>query len=173
MLTDVRDVVFQNDPFDFEIGDQVHGFLEDERYTLGSERHNRAWLTSAYGEDVANALADKPICCSGVTIGSRGAVVGYLEAIVKELLKLRTQVAGIDQGVHNYVLHTGRVPRFTVVSNWTGPVLTLALVPPEEVASAARNGRLNANVLHQYNHHAILRDRVQREFASAGYAASS
>jgi hypothetical protein len=166
MLTDVRDVFFQRDPFDFDIGNRVNCFLEDERQTLGSERHNRAWLTTAYGEEVARSLADKPISCSGVTIGSRDAVFEYLRVLVGELLELRTQSVGIDQGVHNYVLHRELVPRSALLRNWDGPVLTLALVPPAEVEAAARNGRLNANVLHQYNHHPQLSARLLHELVA-------
>jgi hypothetical protein len=156
MLTDVRDVFFQRDPFDFDVGDSVNCFLEDESRTLATEPHNRNWLVEAYGKAVLRTLGDKAISCSGVTIGPRERILAYLEVMTRELLKLSHQATGIDQGVHNYVLHQGLVPSVRLIRNGEGPVLTLALVPRPEIEAAMEKGSLDANVLHQYYRHPRL-----------------
>jgi hypothetical protein len=154
MLTDVRDVFFQRDPFDFDLGGNVNCFLEDERETLGTQHYNREWLLAAYGEEALRTLGDKAISCSGVTIGPREPMLAYLRVMTRELLQLSRQSVGIDQGVHNYVVYNGLVPNVRLFRNGEGPVLTLALVPRSEIETALeQGGRLNANVLHQYNHH--------------------
>jgi hypothetical protein len=165
MVTDVRDVFFQRDPFDFEIGEEVHCFLEDERQTLATERFDRNWLLIAYGEETLRELGDKPISCSGITIAPRNAMLNYLRVMTAELLRLRRQIAGIDQGVHNYAIHRGLVPRARLVRNGDGPVFTVALVPQEETDAAIDQGRLDANVVHQYQHHARLKETLLQRLA--------
>jgi hypothetical protein len=153
MLTDVRDVLFQSDPFEQDLGPGVCFFLEDERLTLGSEPHNRIWLERAYGKEIANELARLEISCSGVTIGTRGAVIDYLRAIVAELLRIPGKVwnGGGDQAVHNYIVRRGLVPQARLVGNGEGPVLTLGTVPHDEVGTSVQ-----AAVVHQYDRHPRL-----------------
>jgi len=160
MLTDVRDVFFQRDPFDFDVGQDVHVFLEDERYTLGSERYDREWLLTAYGEEALHELGDKPISCSGITIAPREQMLAYLRVMTEHLLSLARQTVGIDQGVHNYVIHTGLVSRARLVPNGEGPVFTAGLVPQADVDTALDEGRIDANVVHQYQHHPRLAEML-------------
>ena len=162
MVTDVRDVFFQQDPFDFDIGDDANFFLEDDRHTLGSERYDREWLLTAYGEQALRELADKLISCSGITIASREAMLGYLRVMTDELLRLPRQTVGIDQGVHNYVIHKGLLPGSRLFRNGEGPVFTVGLAPHDEIDAALDEGRLDANVVHQYQHHARLAETLLR-----------
>lgn len=153
MVTDVRDVFFQHDPFAFDIGDQVHCFLEGT--TIGGQRHNREWVERAYGLDVARALADKPASCSGTTIGSSRAMLGYLRAMIEQLVAL-PQFSGMDQPVHNYLIHTGRLENVKLHENRDSPVATLATVPKEDVINALPDGFDHVNVFHQYDRHPPL-----------------
>lgn len=161
MLTDVRDVVFQSDPFERDLGPGVHCFLEDERQTLGSQRQNRDWLVQAYGERVAAELADCPISCSGVTIGNYDAVLEYLRVLTDGLLGLPRQFEGIDQAVHNYVLQRGLVPNAQLIANGEGPVLTLGIVPRDEVGTS-----VSAAIVHQYDRHPALAAALRRNLGS-------
>jgi hypothetical protein len=163
MLSDVRDVVFQSNPFEREIGDELLCFLEDERLTLGTERHNRKWLQTAFGDTVAMELAAEPIVCAGVTIGPRAAMLDYLKVMVTFLLGLRAQRIGLDQAVHNYVLHRRLVPHARLVPNGQGLVATLGLVPAEAVGALVDG----AAVLHQYDRHPALQAALVRRFAPA------
>jgi hypothetical protein len=165
MLTDVRDVFFQRDPFDFEVGEVANCFLEDDRHTLASESYDRGWLLAAYGEETLHELGDKPISCSGITIGPREAMLDYVRVMVDELLRLPRQYAGIDQGVHNYVLYKELVPRARLIRNGDGPVFTVGLVPHAEIDALIEAGRLNSNVVHQYPHHAGLKETLLRQLA--------
>ncbi len=153
MLTDVRDVLFLRDPFRFDVGDAVCCFLEDERQTLGTQWMNRGWLEAAYGSDVADSLADRAISCSGVTIGSARAVQAYLAVMVRELARLPRQPSGIDQGVHNYVVHSGHVPEVRPLGNDTGPVLTIGIMSDEDAEKLVLARLDDANVVHQYDRH--------------------
>jgi hypothetical protein len=158
MLSDVYDVFFQRDPFAFDIGDDVHVFLEDDRQTLAVERYHRDWLRVAYGDETLRELGDKPISCSGITIAGREEMLAYLRVMTEELLKVPQQTVGIDQGVHNYVIHKRLLPRVRQVRNGVGAVFTVAHVPSEEIDSALDEGRVDANAVHQYQHHARLKE---------------
>lgn len=155
MVTDVRDVYFQLDPFAFDVGDRLHCFLEHEGTTLGGQRHNRDWLQRAYGMDVARALADEWASCSGTTIGSARAMLGYLRAMVEQLVAL-PQFDGIDQPAHNYLIYTGRLPNVELGKNFESAVATLSLVPKEDVIRALPHGLDHVNVFHQYDRHPPL-----------------
>jgi hypothetical protein len=153
MLTDVADVYFQRSPFDFGVGTRVNCFLEDPRETLASEPANRYWLVTAYGEAAVAELGSRPISCSGVTIGPFGAIVAYLRVMANSLMKLPRQHPGIDQAVHNYVIHMGLAANVNFVANGEGPVLTLGIMPPDEVAAALPDGYADVPILHQYDRH--------------------
>lgn len=165
MVTDVRDVFFQRDPFDFDVGDAANFFLEDARHTLGSERYDREWLLTAYGDEALRELGDRLISCSGITIAPRYAMLVYLRVMTAELLRLPRQTVGIDQGVHNYVIHKGLVPRARLIRNGEGPVFTVGLAPHEEIDAALDAACFDANVVHQYQHHARLAETLLQRLA--------
>lgn len=155
MLTDVRDVLFLGDPFDFDIGETAHFFLEEEGRTLGSQVNNTGWIVGAYGQSGLDELRHRPISCAGVTIGSAPAIVGYLETMIAELMKLSRQFHGMDQGVHNYVVHHGLAPG-AVTGNSEGPVLTVGIME-EAAAVALLSSRAEmVKVVHQYDRHPAL-----------------
>jgi hypothetical protein len=166
MLTDVRDVVFLGSPFDFDIDGSVHCFLEDEDRTLDSTVNNRGWLIGAYGESALAELAHRPISCSGITIGAAPAVLCYLEAMVESLAQLPRQFRGMDQGVHNYVLHKGLVAGARFTGNSDGPVLTVGIMPGDKASSLLRQRLSDVKVIHQYDRHAdvaqVLANELER-----------
>jgi hypothetical protein len=162
MLTDVRDVVFLRSPFDFPIGDRVHCFLEDARYAIRDQVNNSGWLAGAYGVEELERIGDRPISCSGVTIGAADAVLEYLEAMVDDLARLPWQWKGMDQGVHNHLLHTGRIARAALVPNADGPVLTVGLMLREDALAALEGGSPQLAVVHQYDRHPDVAARLEK-----------
>ena len=162
MLTDVRDVFFQADPFAFDLGDVLNCFLEDSAETLGTQPHNRKWLQAAFGGDVVQEMSGRPIVCAGVTVGPRELVVQYLEVMADFLLRLPHQSVGLDQAVHNYVLHKGLVPGARLIPNGDGIVSTLGIVPDERVSEL-----LSSAVLHQYDRHPAVAARLLHSLGTA------
>jgi hypothetical protein len=161
MLSDVRDVLFLGNPFDFEIGDHVNCFLEHETYRLRDQVNNRGWLVGGFGQSALDELGDRPISCAGVTIGTSSAVLGYLATTTRQLVELRRQFNGMDQGVHNYLLHKGLVPDARLLGNEDGPVLTVGLMEHEEAEELVRRRAHEAKVVHQYDRHPGLADTIQ------------
>lgn len=128
LLTDVRDVIFQAEPFSFSWGAGVNATLEDRRMTIGSCPYVRRWISGHLGESSWEALRGRPISCSGTTLADYDAMVDYLERLTALLTPYepeRERMAGYDQGVHNHLIHNGLLPRVTLHDN-AGPILTLA-----------------------------------------------
>jgi hypothetical protein len=159
MLTDVRDVIFQSDPFNFRIGDKLCCFAEREGATLGQSPLNSEWLERAFGTDTLDQLRDKSIVCSGITIGQSNLVLAYSAKMVDLFLSAhgwQGATPGLDQAVHNYLIYKGLLPAIEVYPNDAGPVFTLAIEKSVSVNGSGRivNKRgMVPNVVHQYDRH--------------------
>lgn len=112
MLIDSRDAVFQTDPFkglpreDDEQAEsgQLYFFEENaEATTIGQSQFNSRWLKTAYGVDNVSSFFDKPVVCSGSTMGEQVAIEAYLRAMVVQFDETHCKVKGCDQGFHNYL----------------------------------------------------------------------
>ena len=172
MISDVKDVVFQRSPFEIEREAPLECFLESERYRIGTCPINRRLVETAYGPDTLNRIANEPISCSGVTIGSYPAMLEYLRLMMRALADLRRQYGGIDQGVHNVLLHGGMFPEARKVANDRGAVMTLGYVLPEEMVFDDQDRLLSADgfivpVLHQYDRHPMLEKRMNQLYPLA------
>lgn len=179
MLADVRDIVFQRDPFDFDMEGRLCCFLEAECATLGSSFINAGWVAAAYGKEVLEKMAHFPVSCSGTTMGPLTRVREYVQTMTKELNAAAERVPfimhvipGIDQAVHNYLLHTGSFGEVNVLSNEHGPIWTMNYVSDDSVRFSERGLLVNEdavefNVLHQYDRRPQLAARV---FRSLGFA---
>jgi hypothetical protein len=173
LITDVRDVLFQADPFSgFKGGLLV--FEEDGKFLLADEKlHNAPWVEELFGPEALAKIGRFPILCSGTIMGSVESMIRYLIEFEKLLRRARTVgTGGSDQGLHNYLCRAILDPWFQVSTNGTGPVLTMT---PSLQAGAdfqvSSNGQiLNANglpvpVLHQYDRHLELAAGLLRKLA--------
>lgn len=169
LLSDVRDVVFQGDPFAHPWAEAVNAVLEDRRMTVGTCPHAARWITGHLGRAAWEAIADRPISCSGTTVAGHAAMLDYLERLTALLAPYepgRPMMAGYDQGVHNHLLHTGRLVGAVATDN-AGPVLTLGYRRGDPDLDPAGNILNDAGgiplIVHQYDRkpalHALVRAR--------------
>ncbi len=124
MLTDLRDVVFQRDPFDEPVSG-LELYLEDNSVRIGNEIFNTRWIRHLYGASELERLRGRPVSCSGTVVGTRDAIICYLGEMVGEIVWRRRPMGSHDQGVHNMLLHRGRFGSPTIVPNGHGRVLTM------------------------------------------------
>lgn len=158
LLTDLRDVYFQRDPF-AEPVDELEVYLEDESIRIGEEAFNTRWIRDLYGGAEVERLRGSLVSCSGTVVGTRDGVVAYLDEMSREIVRYRRPMGSHDQGVHNVLLRSGRLPRATVAPNGHGRVLTVGAMAAYE--RAADGTVLNADgsvpaILHQWDRHAEL-----------------
>lgn len=158
LLTDARDVYFQDNPFrDFnEPG--VCFFLEDTRHTLGTNAANRKMIEMTYGRNIVEQIAGKPISCAGTTMGQAPAILDYLNRMLRHLFEAlwMHRVCINDQGVHNYLAHVEMKDLSRRFENEHGRVHTMGLCQPEDFHFDAEGRLINADgsvipILHQYD----------------------
>ena len=170
LITDVRDVIFQADPFAFPWPDGVNCTLEDRRMTIGRCPHNVHWIREQQGEGALRLVQDRPISCSGTTVADHDAMVNYLETLTARLLPYAggERMAGYDQGVHNSLVHGGALPDLTLHDN-SGPILTLGYTrgePSLDSKGVVLNERGERPVIvHQYDRKPKLFRSVRQRYA--------
>ncbi|MEI6322447.1 MAG: hypothetical protein WCP60_05020 [bacterium] len=158
LLTDARDVIFQDDPFrDFD-EPGVCFFMEDARYTLGNESKCRHMVEASYGTAIADQMGHLPISCAGTTMGPSPAILEYLDLMLDHLFTTRWmhRVCVNDQGIHNYLAHYTLKDRSKQFVNEHGRIHTMGLCKPEDFHFNSEGLMINANgslipVLHQYD----------------------
>lgn len=127
VLTDVRDVFFQRDPFvtAAQLNMQHPLMLFEETENLD----NTHWLTDFPVKLCRDFIVGQtPVLCSGSTMGSREGILGYLSEITTEFEywaarpKCRIDMPGDDQSIHNYLFYSGRLKNAITVPHRTGPI---------------------------------------------------
>ncbi len=174
LICDIRDIVFQADPFaDATEAPELEAFLEgrDSTDTIGKNHYNRNWINLLYGAAMVDKLKDKPVSCSGTTIGTGEGMLRYCRAMATELAKHNQPLGPCDQGMHNVLLHTGQLDPVTVRQNGCSSVLTVGGFKSGQLQPDAQERVLNEDgsvpaVLHQYDRHANLKQWAARRFGS-------
>jgi len=166
LLTDSRDVLLQEDPFD-RIGDGLVSGVEEK--TIGDCPHNSYWIEQIYGPAVLSRMSHRKIVCSGVTIGPVYKMEPYLVAMCAEMWKHLARAAAspyFDQGIHNYLIYGKRVP-LELSENPAGIIATLFYEDRSNIQTDVATGRLVVRgmlpaIVHQYDRHADLATFVRQ-----------
>ncbi len=166
MLADIRDILFQRDPFDFEKPPGLCVFLEDRCQTIGSNHSNSTWMRDGFGAEVLAELSDKSIFCAGAVFGSPAVLRDFLEQSL-ELYHLKKNGELIDQAAFNYLLYKQPPKAWQIFDNDNGPVLTMSNMKPGQFCFNEQDLMVNAagrvfNVLHQYDRHPELAPQLLR-----------
>ena len=180
LITDVRDVLFQSDPFRALTEHGLAASIETRRYTVASEPHNAAWVLEAYGAEMLERIGASPASCVGVTYGERPAMLAYLDLMSREILELPSAAArrgGADTAIHNVLLWTGRLGSVQPLETLASPVATLNGIPEDELAIGESGRLLNRDgsepsVVHQYDRSPSVAPALLRALADITRAAS-
>lgn len=164
MLADIRDILFQNDPFAFDIPEGLSVFMEDASQTIGTCPFTSSWIRHGFGRAVLKELWNERIFCSGAIFGTPMAMRDYF-AQVLQLYYMRKTGRTIDQGTHNYILYKQPPPKVHRFENDDGPVLTMGYIDPASLHFNGRGLLVNSagrafNTLHQYDRHPELAQRL-------------
>ena len=74
---------------------------------IGQSSFNSNWIKNAYGDKALASMAEKPIICSGSTMGEKVAIESYLRAVVQQFDDTKCKLKGCDQGFHNFLYYSG------------------------------------------------------------------
>jgi len=169
MMTDVRDVWFQLDPFSWMSGRKgVFCFEEDEARTIGQCPSNREMMYEAVGPKNSSLVETRQISCAGVTFGTRNEIMNYLKKFCEVAFKAYAPKTstGSDQGIHNWIIYQESIPELAIINN-AGPVFTMGLCKGSNIV-LSKNGHIMSSmlgsmvpvVLHQYDRFSKVRNTL-------------
>ena len=135
LLTDTRDVVFQNDLFKNKFKKSINFFLEDAKILRDSR--NSRWLKRTVGENNFEKIKRKTISCSGTTIGNYNQILKYSILMKKYLvlypykrplrhLIVFKKVEPYDQAIHNYLIYNNFFNNLELHKNGFSKICTTA-----------------------------------------------
>lgn len=160
LLTDVRDVVFQAEPFG-PPPRRLEVFVEYENGGLGDHAFNMKHLSALVGEEMAASLADKPCICVGTVLGPRDDILRFCRLLLMLAAIPRSEMGGAfgaDQAACNLAVHLDLI-RTNIQPNYRR-VATLGLTPGDRLKFVNDrivnpDGSVSA-IVHQHDRHAHL-----------------
>lgn len=169
LLSDARDVLFQCDPFEDAPDTLICG---EEPVTLKDCHVNSVWFEYVYSNRLLEEFGSARVLCSGVTLGTFDQVVAYANAMAAEIDAHFSTVlarAGLDQAIHNKLLHGDRILPFVASRNGEEWIATLHYSTLNEFqfdeldGLRTKNGR-RVRIVHQYDRHAALTRWIDRQY---------
>lgn len=132
LYLDVRDSFFQRDPFGPDMP-PVAGLQVYQEHETHRTSH---WFVAEPLQKCKGVYYDEPNLCSGSTVGTRAAMLRYLEIMYAEILEwLSTDDCTFsDQPVHNYLYYSGQLPFARSVENQSeGSVVNTVYIAANDI----------------------------------------
>ena len=173
LAADIRDVVFQADPF-CNLPDRcLWLFQENRALSIADDYPNTCWIETAYGQPGLLQVGQRGILCSGIILASTDLYLRMSEVYNNEIIRLTPRISGMfgpDQAILAHLYWTGRFPDAELKQNFESPVANLHLEPAERFRFDDADRLLNNDgkpiaVLHQFDRHAILDERIARQMS--------
>lgn len=172
LLIDVRDSYFQSNPFYIlpkEKRSVLYVFKGVESVSIGDCGWNGGWVKDCFGDKTLSEIGRKNIICSGVSIGTTDVAYTYLTLMNDILMGKREsdlsvgskfpkcERNGVDQGVHNVLVHKNVIQNVEIKSESDGLVVNMqgrtAIVDERRVTNS--KGVLFP-IVHQYDRYPDL-----------------
>ena len=166
LITDVRDVIFQADPFHFEVEDCICVAMENFRLPIGSCKWTKGWLLAGFGAEALDRVRDAEMSCAGTTLAPVVEMQRYLRTLLGMIQRMEDASACADQAAHNLLLHGGRLAPVKRLYNFYGPILTAGTEPEHWFNDRGELINLDGsviNIVHQYDRHPRLLRHFRRK----------
>lgn len=149
-ICDIRDLVFQKDPFDYDGYSKINYFCEND--PINRSNINSYILKRAGGEDALKKYGDNLVSCAGTTIGDSNEILKYLKFMSENLVSGNP----IDQGQHNFFFYSGKIKESKCFHNFFGPILTISNLNKSKIKFDSQGNVINndgsiINIIHQYD----------------------
>jgi hypothetical protein len=155
LTSDVRDVVFQGNPFDHFTDDDLQ--FSTEPIKIGEcTIHNAKWIKDIYGDEVLDEVKDNVVLCAGVVGGTKEGILKLCDLIIEEGQRLKeiNKLTFTDQASLNVLYGQGKCPESTL--HLTGDD-AMATMHHAKTLTFDREGYLLSNngnkiaMVHQYD----------------------
>ena len=161
ILSDTRDLVYQGNPFDFLVGNELE--LTTEVKTIKECPHwNTRWVLTMYGEEVFESVKDQKIICGGYMCGKRSGVIKLCEMMVEESKNYPKTIPGqppifVDQSAMNVFYKQGKFPSTTLHNTGEPFVATIGgsmgTTKLDQEGFLVNEDGTRPAVVHQYDRH--------------------
>ena len=171
LTTDIRDVIFQNDLFNYYKDNKsfIGISLEDE--TLNQET-NKIWIINFAGEEKHRLIKNERVICFGSIWGSVDKIL-QLSNILWE--RIKNNKNSTDQGIGNYLFYYEKIFNNCLIkSDNYGPVINIGFTKREKIFMNSNDNILNfkgkiASVIHQYDRKLDIRFKIKRKYVYMVY----
>lgn len=180
LIIDVRDSVFQADPFIKLVkGKSIfYAFEEGRNRLVGDCQWNREWINDCFGTEILYRTNDHKILCSGVSLASKDTALVYLKLMSQIILGIsgignfpNCERNGVDQGIYNVLIHQ-------VLRNYSFNIPNIKILPDENgIVVNMQNGatHFNAkyivtndgkpiNIVHQYDRNNVVKNLIFHQY---------
>jgi len=134
LITDSRDVFFQNNPFSFFYNNKLNFFLENE--LIKNSSVNSKWISRTVGKKFLKNLKNNYISNCGQIIGEYQHVLNYCNEMDRNIflfkykpsfhsIVFKRKINAWDQGIHNYLVYSNILKNIGFYSNKEGNVANL------------------------------------------------
>lgn len=170
MLTDIRDVIFQREPFSNSFNDSICFFLEDPVQTFSYSELNYKWLADATEPGMAAKFTNNTASCAGVTIGNVDRVIDYLKFIKSKLDFREVLPWGLDQGIHNSYVYNVKPEKMIVYKSEQPFVYNMGAYQPYKLNN--KNEVVNKEdkpfaIIHQYDRFGELLELMKLKYTGS------
>jgi hypothetical protein len=153
LLTDARDVVFQQNPFSGLSPKKLHVALQNPTEIYGSDNVDSRWMREVIGRECLEKLRGKIASCCGTTIGGYAVVMEYLEKLTSTILEKKYRA--VEQPMHNEIVYL-KFPSDAIVlhDNLEGPFITLGGMSADQLELSDTELRVRGRlvpVVHMYD----------------------
>jgi len=163
LLTDIRDVVFQKDPFDFPMENALYVAMEPRDSPIAIRETNYVWLYNGYGPSVVEEMKPHDISCAGTTMGPVHHIKSYLFKMLCEINKYKDALNCADQAAHNVLLHRNQLTPVIKLYDINTPIITVAAMHIAAAVKLNAKGLITdncgyvVNIIHQYDRQPFLK----------------
>jgi hypothetical protein len=168
LMSDIRDVIFQEDPFLTIVNDKLQVAMEDVQ--IGENEFNNTWVKELMGEAYLENVKYKSVSCCGTIAGDRKGILYYLSYITEiiaekgKMLDSGEKFFFIDQGSHNIfcIEHPHLIHKHT---NAVGKIFTMSY--PAQIILSRDGTFINEkgvtySLVHQYDRYPFLIDMLRK-----------
>jgi len=161
ILSDTRDVVYQDNPFKYLVGNELE-LTTEVKYIRECPDWNSRWIRDMYGEEVLRSVLDQKIICGGYMCGKKEGVIKLCQLMVEESKNYPKTIPGqppvfVDQAAMNVFYKQNKFPSTTI--HYTGGEFiatigaTLGPMKLNDEGYVVNEAGYKTAVIHQYDRH--------------------
>lgn len=177
LLADSRDLFFQRNIEEYQLPLNTDVVFAGEGQTIEKDKLNKKWL-STIETDIKQHFISKiqhnKIVCSGTTYGTVEGIAKYVEHMCNLMSKkVPTDYAGLDQGMHNYLIYSNTMNDFTFkVLPVTNVFFNTLIFGFKWMVGSnfVNNDKDISYIVHQWDRMpSYMKDRLDEQYKGRGY----